>query len=120
MENDTFLPRLIFNDEATFHLSGKVSRHIFRIWGLENPHEIVQHERDSPKINVFSSVSVRNIYGPFFFDGNTVTGDSYLEMLQNWLFPQLIEDSEDLNFLQDGAPPHWHNQVRRVLNETLP
>ena len=67
MEDDTFLPRLIFSDEATFHLSCKVSRHNVRIWGLENPHEIVQHERDSPKINVFSAVSVRKIYGPFYF-----------------------------------------------------
>jgi hypothetical protein len=26
MEEDSFLPRLIFRDEATFHLSGKVNR----------------------------------------------------------------------------------------------
>ena len=67
LEDNTFLPRMIFSDEATFHLSGKVSRHNVHIWGLENPHEIVQHEHDSPKINVFSAVSVRKIYGPFFF-----------------------------------------------------
>jgi len=30
MEDDTFLTRLIFSDEATFHLSGKVSRHNVR------------------------------------------------------------------------------------------
>ena len=51
---DAFLPRLIFSDEATFHLRGKVSRLNVRIRGLENPHEIVQHERDSPKINVLA------------------------------------------------------------------
>ena len=119
MEDDS-LPRLIFNDKATFHLSGKVSRHNVRIWGLKNLHEIVQHERDSPKINVSSAVSVRKIYGPFFFEGNTVTRNSYLEMLQDWLFPQLNEDFEDFIFQQDGAPPHWHNQVRRFRNETLP
>jgi hypothetical protein len=66
MEYDT-LPRLIVCDEATFNLSGKVSRHNVRIWELENPHEILPHERDSLKINVFSAVSVRKIYGPFFF-----------------------------------------------------
>jgi len=105
-EDDTFLPRLIFSDKAKFHLSGKVSRHSVRIWGLENPHEIVQHERDSPKINVFSAVSVRKIYGPFFFGGNTVTGNSYLEILQDSLFPQLNQNSEDFIFQQDGASPH--------------
>ena len=48
-------------DEATFYLSGKVSHHNVSIWGHENPHAIVQHERDSPKINVFCAVSVRKI-----------------------------------------------------------
>ena len=67
MEDDTFLTRLIFSDEATFHLSGKVSRHNVRKRWFENPHEIVQLERDSPKINVFSAVSAKKIYGPFFF-----------------------------------------------------
>jgi hypothetical protein len=85
LEDDT-LPRLIFCEEATFHLSGKVSRHNVRTWGLENPQEIVQHERDSPENNVFSAVSIRKIYGPFFFKGNTVTVNSYLVMLQGWLF----------------------------------
>jgi len=28
--------------------------------------------------------------------------------------------SEDFIFQQDRAPLHWHNQVRRFLNETLP
>jgi len=120
MEDDTFSRRLIFSDEATFHLSGKGSRHNVGIWGLENPYEIVQHERHSPKINVFSAVSVRKIYGPFFFEGNTVTGNSYFQTLHVWPFPQLNEDSEDFIFQQDEEPPHWHNQVRRFLNETLP
>uniref|UniRef100_UPI00358EB2A0 histone-lysine N-methyltransferase SETMAR-like n=1 Tax=Myxine glutinosa TaxID=7769 RepID=UPI00358EB2A0 len=120
MEDDSFLPRLIFSDEATFHLSGKVNRHNVRIWGLENPHETVEHERDSPKVNVFCAVSQIKVYGPFFFEGKTVTGQTYLEMLQNWLFPQLNEDSNDFIFQQDGPPPHCNLQVRRFLNDTLP
>ena len=77
MEGDTFYPLLIFNDKAPFHLSGKVSCHSVRIWGLENPHEAVKRDRDSPKINVFSAVSVRKIYDPFLKE--TLTGNSYLE-----------------------------------------
>jgi hypothetical protein len=41
-------------------------------------------------------------------------------LLQNWLLPQMSEDSEDFIFQQDGAPPHWHRDVRRFLNESLP
>lgn len=120
MEEDTFLPRLVFSDEATFHVSGKVNRHNVRIWGSENPHQTVEHERDSPKVNVFCAVSQTKVYGPHFFEENTVNGASYLAMLQNWLFPQLIADSDNFIFQQDGAPPHWHKDVRRFLNTNLP
>jgi len=120
MEYNTFLPRLIFSDEATFHLSRKVNRHVVHIWGLQNPQEALEHERDSPKVNVFCALSQTKVYGLFFFAENTVTGVTYLAMLQNWLLPQMSEDSEDFIFQQGGAPPHWHLGVRRFLNESLP
>ncbi|PNF30503.1 hypothetical protein B7P43_G10879 [Cryptotermes secundus] len=63
---------------------------------------------------------VGKVYGPFFFEGNTVTGQTYLDMLQNWLFTSLQADSPDLIFQQDGAPPHWHLMVRAFLNEKVP
>ena len=44
MEDDRFLLRLIFNDEAMFHVSGKVNRNNVHIWELQNPHEIIEHE----------------------------------------------------------------------------
>ncbi|PNF43566.1 hypothetical protein B7P43_G03926 [Cryptotermes secundus] len=57
MEDETFMSRLIFSDEATFHLSGTVNLHNVRIWGTEHPHETVEHERDFPKVNVICAVS---------------------------------------------------------------
>jgi hypothetical protein len=41
-------------------------------------------------------------------------------MLENWLFPQLNQDFDDYIFQQDGAPPHFHREVREVLNLVLP
>jgi len=120
MEDETFLPRLIFSYEATFHLSGIVNRHNVCIWGLQNLQEALEHERDSPKVNVFCALSQTKVYGPFFFAQKTVIGVTYLAMLQNWLLPQMSENSEDFIFQQDGAPPHWHQDVRRFLNESLP
>ena len=64
---EDFFNRLIFGDESTFHLSGKVNKHNVRIWGTENPRELVQYLRDSPKVNVFCAVSHTEVYGPFFF-----------------------------------------------------
>jgi hypothetical protein len=53
-EDNLFLDKIIFSDEATFHFSGKVNRHNLIIWGSQNPHQVVEHVRDSPKVNVFS------------------------------------------------------------------
>ena len=121
LEDDGFDDRLVFSDEATFHVNGKVNKHNTRIWGTENPHEILEYQRDSPKVNVFCAVSKKAVYGPFFFEGATVNGDTYLNMLENWLMDQLREEeSNDFILQQDGAPPHWSLRVRQFLNTTLP
>ena len=51
----------MFNDEATFHQSGKINRHNVRLWDTENPYEIVEHVRYSP--NVFVLLSSVKVYG---------------------------------------------------------
>ena len=62
MENDDdVLAKIIFSNEATFHLSGKVNRYNVRIWGSENPHATLEVERDSPKLNVFCAVSKETV-----------------------------------------------------------
>ena len=53
LEEDRFAEKLVFSDEATFHLCGKVNRHNVRIWGTENTHATMEHVGDSPKVNVF-------------------------------------------------------------------
>ena len=60
-----------------------------RLWGSENLHATLEVERDSPKLNVFCAVSQQTVFGPFIFEGKTVTGRSYLEMLANWLIPRI-------------------------------
>ena len=42
----------------------------------------VEHQRDSPKVNVFCAISSQKVYGSFFFAEETVTGMTYLDMLQ--------------------------------------
>ena len=41
-------------------------------------------------------------------------------MLENWLMPQLNEDSDDYIFQQDGSSAHYHKDVRGHLNRSLP
>jgi hypothetical protein len=119
-EEDGFAEKLVFSDEATFHVYGTVNCHNVRIWGTENPHVTVEHVRASPKVNVFCAVASCKVYGPFFFAEPTVTGIIYLDMLQQWLRAQLQEDSKDFIFQQDGVPPHFHSDVRSYLNANFP
>jgi hypothetical protein len=49
----------------------------------------MEHVRDSPKVNVWCGVMCNMIIAPFLFAEKTVTGSSYLDMLQLYAFPQL-------------------------------
>ncbi|PNF26248.1 hypothetical protein B7P43_G02693 [Cryptotermes secundus] len=83
MEDETFISRLIFSDEASFHLSGTVNCHNMRIWGTEHPHETVEHERDSPKVNVFCAVSQDKVYGPFSLNLQADSHDSFFNKMEH-------------------------------------
>ena len=80
--DDHFLEKVQFSVEGTFHVSSAVNRRIVRIWVSGNPHAHVQHQRDSPKVNVFCVIFSQKVYGPFFFAEETITGMTYLDMLQ--------------------------------------
>ncbi|KAJ4438895.1 hypothetical protein ANN_14849 [Periplaneta americana] len=49
----------------------------------------------------------------------TVTDNSYLDMLQLWLLPQLEQDI-GIIFQQGGAPPHYQLDVKNEMNTRLP
>lgn len=61
-----FLSHLVFSNKSTFHLSGKVNRHNImhkpRGWRIH-----MQHEKDSPKGNIFCTMPEQKVYEPFFF-----------------------------------------------------
>jgi hypothetical protein len=97
---DRFAGELIFSDEATFHLPGKVHRHNVRTWRTENICVITEHVRDSPKVNAFCAISKEKGYGPFSFETPTVTGMISLDKSENWPIPQLNEDSNCYIFQQ--------------------
>jgi hypothetical protein len=49
-------------------------------------------------------------------------GIVYLDMLQEFLIPQLDEDDQErrIHFQQDGAPPHYFGEMRKYLNTRFP
>ncbi len=122
MSMDPFLLSLIiFSDEAIFQLDGKVNKQNCRIWATENPHAIQEIPLHSPKVMVWAALWSGGMIGPFFFQDN-VTGESYLEMLETFFFPQIayLPERDELIFMQDGAPPHFSKAVRDWLDGTFP
>ncbi len=112
-----FENRVIFSDEATFHISGHVNHRNCIIWGSEKPTEIREHIRDSPKVNVWCAVTACGIIGPYFHKGTSVNGVKYLEMIEEFFFPNLpLCLRRDGYFQQDGAPCHFTIAVRNLLD----
>jgi hypothetical protein len=84
-EDETFLTKICFSDEAEFNLSGKIIRHNVCIRESENPHTVFEHLRDSLKINVFCALSCDKMYRFFFFGGKKEKQFNkiiYLDMLE--------------------------------------
>jgi hypothetical protein len=60
------------------------------------------------------------IIGPLFFAESTVTKETYLDVLQQFVVPQVEDLQRTAIFQQDGAPPHWGRIVRDYLDTTFP
>uniref|UniRef100_A0A1B6BYI4 Tc1-like transposase DDE domain-containing protein n=1 Tax=Clastoptera arizonana TaxID=38151 RepID=A0A1B6BYI4_9HEMI len=120
-END-FLKNVIFSDVATFHVNGTVNRHNCRMWGSQPPHEFIEHQRDTPKVNVWCGLMHDRVIGPFIFIEKTINGDIYCFMLEEYVFLHLndiVEEKGLCYFQQDGAPPHFSLRMCEVLNAQL-
>ena len=112
---------LLFSDEAIFHLEGGVNKRNATHWATENPNWTIEKSLNSPKVMVWGAFGYPGIIGPFFFDG-TVTAESYLAMITEDFLPAFknLPDSDQILFMQDGAPPHWSKIVRDWMNTNLP
>ena len=89
---------------------------------MEQPHEIREWQRDTPKVNVWLGITKLTVYGPFMFGEPTINGISYLDMLQQFLEPQLVANGilDTVVYQQDGAPAHFALNVRDYLSGTFP
>ena len=124
VENENFTKRIIFSDEAHFHLSGYVNKQNCRIWGNENPRVTVEHEMHPQRTTVWCGFWAGGVIGPYFFENDegaavTVNGDRYRNMLCDWFFP-LIDENEDFWFQQDGTTCHTSRETIALLNEKFP
>ena len=66
--------------------------------------------------------SLYRVFRKELYNFENFTGIVYLDMLQEFLIPQLDEDDQEerIHFQQDGAPPHYLGEVREYLNTRFP
>lgn len=91
-----------------------------RVWGLENPHATVEEQKSKEKVMVWCAMTSTSILGPFFFE-DTVTGESYLDMLKRFYFPHDKRQGnlDQVVFQQDGASVYVAGQVKVFLQDTF-
>ena len=97
-DDEDYLKKVMFTDEACFHVSGKVNRHNVRIWGSKNSHMVIQHIRNSHKVSVWRDLLHDRLVAPFFFAEDTVTSTIYMNMLEGFAFPQIEDLQPDIIF----------------------
>ena len=88
LDNEEIIPNILWSDEANFSVDGIINKHNCVIWSREAPHQYLTHNLHSPHLCVWMGFSSKCLLCPFFFDA-TVSGDSYLHILQMQVIPQL-------------------------------
>lgn len=82
-----FRTSYLYRDEATFRVkSCALTGIILGYWALrsQKPHEMIYYVRDSLK-QMFGAVCCP-VIGPFSFIEQAITGNVYLDMLQQYVF----------------------------------
>ena len=115
-QRHNFMNNIVIGDEAVFQMNGHVSNHNVHSYAPKG-HPPQNFNFDKPhsreKVTVWCGLTSNRIIGPYFFDGN-VNGAAYLNMIDNFVQPQLI-NLFGLNqngsiprawWFQDGAPGH--------------
>lgn len=123
---ENFLRSIIIGDEAAFSMNGEVNSQNVRQYAPRGQPPDFNFERNDSrvKLSVWAALCGNGlVIGPYFFEGN-VNGLAYLQMLNEFVLPQLAEHFgnqhwEDmfrgLWWVQDGAPAHRLIEVRDRL-----
>ena len=119
-EDETWIQRILWTDEANFMLSGSISAYGNQYAKFEKP-------LHSNYITVWCGMTRDFLSGPYFFETQTssgpkhcsVTSTSYCAMLREQVIPALQERHwlETTVFMQDGVPHHIDKCVKKLLHD---
>lgn len=113
--------KVVWSDEAVFHLGGLINRHNSHYWAEQSPNKLLKKSQHRPRLTVWAAITADGLIGPVILR-DTMNAERYLEVLEDTLIPCLrdIDRDQDMIFMQDGAPPHYARAVRQFLNDELP
>ena len=81
-----YLSKIVFFDECIFHLNGFVNKQNVRIWGESRPVQVNQASLNSASVMVWCAISKEKVIGPYFFESENVTAQTYRHMLMQYAF----------------------------------
>jgi hypothetical protein len=116
-KNPPIVDKIIWSDESDFKLSGSVNRHNCTYWARENPHQQAAVKHSNAGVMVWCGMTSSGLIGPYFFE-TSVTGQAYVDMLENFLWPKVMR--RGLYFQHDGAPAHYSSMARTWLDKKFP
>lgn len=125
-QDNEFLHRIWFSDEAHFHMDGRVNSQNFRFWSTEPPDLVAEAPLHSVKCTAWCAMSSSGIIGPFWFENDagesvTVNAQRYRQVLAKFwtaLNRRLGGDRQLMDqqwFQQDGASAHTAVATREWL-----
>jgi hypothetical protein len=68
--------------EEHFHINGYASKHNMHVWGIENPHTVMDMPLHPQKCMAWCAISCAGIVGPVFLD-DRVNAECYTKFLQD-------------------------------------
>jgi len=119
-ENDPFLKKILWTDEATFTSDGCINRRNEHHYAEHNPHCIKEtNVQGRWTVNVWIGILGDHVIGPEFIEQN-VNAHYYANFLLHRL-DELLEDIPlaercQIIFQQDGHPAHTSRLARNILN----
>ncbi|KAF2349084.1 Protein of unknown function DUF4817 [Trinorchestia longiramus] len=113
-----FLERLVVGDEAAFHMNGKINKQINRYYSPKNyrPENAVSEVPFSrEKMSVWAGLCDNGIVlGPIFYETN-LTGETYFQMLNETVIPELKTAYDDHSSVTFGGCKMEHSVIGVLL-----
>lgn len=118
--NDPALVRkFVFSDECNFELIGRVNKHNIHYWGRHNPNIVHETPVKTASLTVWAAINFNGLMS-YKIMRETMNGERYCQILNENVVPILTAQGHATWFFQqDGAPPHYSVEARRILDERL-